>query len=367
MASTSKRRRVRKSAKEERTVKQRKTEQVELSLSDVTCPICLSVEVEPVTLPCQHEFCLPCFTDTIFKANKQCPLCRMRIGAWTRTATKECTLVNKNRWDDIRRIFPDEVRRRLSGEDDDISNEYVPPIPKVVSSPGAIRQEYEEQMRQLADELARENRAGEELARKIAEEERQALEEQRRLEENDEHLAWNIAHEDTSSQSLCLCPDDGVVIKKGFPVQSHGDESKDSIGPEQSYFIPICVAPKTPVTTTVLAPAARAPDCAQYLPNFRDKACFSKSQLAATSEAVTNEVTAEPPLEQTQIEDQQADEGVRQRQLEEDFKLAKKIHSQLLSQERRHRTREDYQLRSRTRVMELRRHAPRKLRWRRTK
>ena len=50
----------------------------DLCLSDVMCPICLSIMIEPVLMPCNHMLCLPCFNETVDQTSLQCPLCRKR-------------------------------------------------------------------------------------------------------------------------------------------------------------------------------------------------------------------------------------------------------------------------------------------------
>ena len=35
--------------------------EVIVSLADVACPICLCILVEPVSMPCHHVICSPCF------------------------------------------------------------------------------------------------------------------------------------------------------------------------------------------------------------------------------------------------------------------------------------------------------------------
>ena len=59
-----------------------------VDLSDVTCPICLSLMMEPVKMPCDHVLCHGCFTKTVNNANLVCPICRLRISVWCRRATK---------------------------------------------------------------------------------------------------------------------------------------------------------------------------------------------------------------------------------------------------------------------------------------
>lgn len=168
-----------------------------LTESDVTCPVCLSMVVEPVTMPCAHEVCNSCFTSTVLMANKECPMCRMRIASWARKAAREGTLVNRTRWELIKSRFPQQVARRLSGDD---SRAGTPQriVPRSLCEPGEIRREYEEQ-RQRAEAEWRQEReleaqAGEALAQQLASEEERALEEQRRQLRRDQRLAclWGV-------------------------------------------------------------------------------------------------------------------------------------------------------------------------------
>ena len=65
------------------------------------CPICLSVLVEPVAMPCRHVTCLPCFQATVAQACLACPLCRARVGPWCRRATRQGTLVHTGLWEAV--------------------------------------------------------------------------------------------------------------------------------------------------------------------------------------------------------------------------------------------------------------------------
>ncbi|ELU16865.1 hypothetical protein CAPTEDRAFT_89528, partial [Capitella teleta] len=95
-----------------------------LRFSDCACPVCLSVLIEPVTMPCDHELCMPCFKQNVEEANFTCPLCRKRISTWVRRATRTNSLVNTKRWCQIQKAFPDKVQKRLQGvEDDQTSDE----------------------------------------------------------------------------------------------------------------------------------------------------------------------------------------------------------------------------------------------------
>ncbi|XP_075538310.1 E3 ubiquitin-protein ligase rnf168-like [Dermacentor variabilis] len=168
-----------------------------LTESDVTCPVCLSMVVEPVTMPCGHEVCNSCFANTVLMANKECPMCRMRIASWARKAAREGTLVNRRRWELIKSRFPQQVARRLSG-DDSRAGTPLRIVPRSLCEPGEIRREYEQQ-RQQAEAQWRQEReleaqAGEALAQQLASEEERALEEQRRQLRRDQRLAclWGV-------------------------------------------------------------------------------------------------------------------------------------------------------------------------------
>ena len=87
--------------------------------TDFTCPICLQILIEPVVMPCDHEVCGPCFKQNVEEANFLCPLCRMRISSWARRNSRNGTLVNVKRWEQIQKLFPDRCQKRLRGEDDE--------------------------------------------------------------------------------------------------------------------------------------------------------------------------------------------------------------------------------------------------------
>ena len=88
------------------------------SFTDFLCPICLQILIEPVQLPCQHELCMECFKMHVENTSLQCPMCRLRISIWVRNNTKSNTLINKQRWELIKSLFPERVQRRLNGCDD---------------------------------------------------------------------------------------------------------------------------------------------------------------------------------------------------------------------------------------------------------
>ncbi|KAJ8734871.1 hypothetical protein PYW08_014121 [Mythimna loreyi] len=120
-----------------------------LELKDVFCSICQSILIEPVTLPCYHDFCQRCFNGSIENNALCCPLCRLRIGSWLRTATKQKNLVNVELWNFIQSKFPQEIEIKTKGEDIHLPEEV--PLPRI-SEPGEIRSEYEAELRRLRAE-----------------------------------------------------------------------------------------------------------------------------------------------------------------------------------------------------------------------
>lgn len=86
-----------------------------LCLEDVTCKICLELMVEPVSLPCQHKLCFPCYESCVQKSNLCCPMCRKRISVWCRQATKNNTIVDKELGERIKAEFPDQVKLKCEG------------------------------------------------------------------------------------------------------------------------------------------------------------------------------------------------------------------------------------------------------------
>lgn len=92
----------------------------EVNLRDFICPVCRGILIEPVTLPCTHNLCLRCLKGTFEHNSLSCPLCRVRVGSWLRTATKSETLVNNALWQLIRTRFPNEVEGKQNGDEEDI-------------------------------------------------------------------------------------------------------------------------------------------------------------------------------------------------------------------------------------------------------
>ncbi|XP_052106415.1 E3 ubiquitin-protein ligase rnf168-like [Mytilus californianus] len=170
-----------------------------ITIEDCMCSICMCIFVEPVTMPCTHTLCMPCFKQNVEATSLTCPLCRKRISTWARKAAREKCLVNKALWAKIQSMFPDRVERRLEGEDqeDDMSIDVFHPIINL-ARPGEIRQEYEEQLKRLEKERElerqREQEASEALIRKLEEEQKVKSVHQQLIEERDLELAKELEH-----------------------------------------------------------------------------------------------------------------------------------------------------------------------------
>lgn len=92
----------------------------EMNLRDLMCPVCRGILIEPVTLPCTHNLCLRCLKGTFEHNSLSCPLCRVRVGSWLRTATKSESLVNGSLWQYIRSRFPKEIQNKSNDDVTDI-------------------------------------------------------------------------------------------------------------------------------------------------------------------------------------------------------------------------------------------------------
>ncbi|KAM6225165.1 E3 ubiquitin-protein ligase RNF168 [Rhynchocyon petersi] len=174
------------------------------SLSECQCQICTEILIEPVTLPCNHTLCNPCFQSTVEKANLCCPFCRRRVSSWTRYHARRNSLVNMELWEIIQKYYPKECKLRACGqESEEIVDDFQPV--RVLSIPGELRREYEEERSKVEAERRaseeEENKASEEyiqrlLAEEEEEEKRQAEKRQREMEEqlkSDEELARKLS------------------------------------------------------------------------------------------------------------------------------------------------------------------------------
>ncbi|KAK6195145.1 hypothetical protein SNE40_000629 [Patella caerulea] len=175
------------------------------TLEDCICPICMYILIHPVTMPCQHELCMPCFKQNVEESSLLCPMCRTRIGTWARLSTKQNKLVNEKRWQEIQKLFPEKVQRRLQGieseeDEDEVLETFHHPIVNI-AQPGEIRKEYEEQLQKLQKqrevEQSKEEAESAALIEKLQEEEEERQRElERQAEEQrlkDEELARQLS------------------------------------------------------------------------------------------------------------------------------------------------------------------------------
>ncbi|MCI4385951.1 hypothetical protein PGIGA_G00056560 [Pangasianodon gigas] len=207
-----------------------------LKRADCLCPVCLEIFLEPVTLPCTHTFCKPCFLETVDKANICCPLCRKRVSTWARLNGRNKTLVNTELWRRIQDAFPTQCQRRLNGVDEEEDVNMFIPKPKV-SQPGELRREYEEEINKFVEEKRAleeaERRASEEyIQRLLAEEEERVEEERRRQEErqleDDERLARLLSEELNSSPVL--------ETQRNIKVNDAAKKKKSIVGHIEKYL-----------------------------------------------------------------------------------------------------------------------------------
>ncbi|MBZ3874832.1 E3 ubiquitin-protein ligase RNF168 [Sciurus carolinensis] len=174
------------------------------SLSECRCQICVEILIEPVTLPCNHTLCNPCFQSTVEKASLCCPFCRRRVSSWTRYHTRRNSLINMELWEIIQKHYPKECKLRVSGQgSEEIVDDYQPI--HLLSKPGELRREYEEEISKVEAERRaseeEENKASEEyiqrlLAEEEEEEKKQAEKRRSEVEEqlkNDEELARKLS------------------------------------------------------------------------------------------------------------------------------------------------------------------------------
>ncbi|KAM4888540.1 E3 ubiquitin-protein ligase RNF168 isoform 1-T2 [Thomomys bottae] len=134
------------------------------SLSECQCQICVEILMEPVTLPCNHTLCRSCFQSTVEKASLCCPFCRRRVSSWTRYHARRNSLVNVELWETIQKHYPEECKRRVSGQESEEIVDNYQPI-RLLSKPGELRKEYEEEI----SKVEAERRATEEEENKVSE------------------------------------------------------------------------------------------------------------------------------------------------------------------------------------------------------
>ncbi|XP_075822984.1 E3 ubiquitin-protein ligase RNF168 isoform X1 [Microtus pennsylvanicus] len=163
------------------------------SLAECQCGICMEILLEPVTLPCNHTLCNPCFQSTVEKANLCCPFCRRRVSSWTRYHTRRNSLVNTDLWEIIQKHYAKECKLRVSGQESKEIVDDCQPV-RLLSKPGELRREYEEEISKVEAERQaskeEENKASEEYIQKLLaeEEEEEKRQTERRRSEMEEQL-----------------------------------------------------------------------------------------------------------------------------------------------------------------------------------
>ncbi|XP_042206844.1 E3 ubiquitin-protein ligase rnf168-like isoform X2 [Homarus americanus] len=178
----------------------------ELSISDVMCPICLSILIEPVTMPCSHSLCMQCFNQQVAQTSLACPLCRKRISVWVRRTSKTNRLIDTKLWQKIRDKFSAKVEARIRGVDDTDSEVFVPV--HSVSAPGEIRQEYEtflaKQLEEAALRKTEEEIASNRLIQLLQDQEKMKLRERRKEQELLAEKDAMLAHEVKEAEKMCM-------------------------------------------------------------------------------------------------------------------------------------------------------------------
>ncbi|CAG4923753.1 unnamed protein product [Colias eurytheme] len=220
-----------------------------LEIRDVICSICQSILIEPVTLPCYHDFCQRCFNGSIENNALCCPLCRLRIGSWVRTATKQKSLVNSKLWNFIQNKFPEEVDKKVKGEDiQGLSPEIK--LPRL-SKPGEIRSEYEAELQRLrAERLKLEQKQIQEtvvLIKKLKEEEEEAHKKYLESLKHDEMLAKKLQEEQQQHCEQQNVTQSKTVKKKITKVSSNRSRLKSLT--IDSYITKLRTPSKTSIIT----------------------------------------------------------------------------------------------------------------------
>uniref|UniRef100_G1Q694 RING-type E3 ubiquitin transferase n=1 Tax=Myotis lucifugus TaxID=59463 RepID=G1Q694_MYOLU len=207
-------------------------------LSAYQCKICLEILVEPVTLPCDHTLCKPCFQSIVEKSNLCCPFCRFWIAGWTRYHTRKNSLVNMQLWENIKKHYPEECNLRVSLQESQANYNDAPPV-HLISEPGELRREYEEEKRKM-EALQRakaeeENKASEEYIQQLlAEDEEKRKREIERQLKNDKALARKISF-DINFDAETAWASNRVITRSQTKIMNQ----QENTGDIQEYLSPI--------------------------------------------------------------------------------------------------------------------------------
>nr|XP_036869066.1 E3 ubiquitin-protein ligase RNF168 isoform X1 [Manis javanica] len=221
------------------------------SLSECQCGICVEILIEPVTLPCNHTLCNPCFQSTVEKASLCCPFCRRRVSSWTRYHTRRNSLVNTELWEIIQKHYPKECKLRASGQESEEIVDDCQPV-RLLCKPGELRREYEEEISKVEAERRaneeEENKASQEyiqrlLAEEQEEEKEQAEKRRREMEEqlkSDEELARKLSININCDGRILTSP---LNSRKSGPVtpssQNKSKNKQTNAGDIQKYLSPL--------------------------------------------------------------------------------------------------------------------------------
>lgn len=163
-----------------------------MDLSDYMCTICMGILIEPVTMPCKHTMCKVCFEKNLEVNSLLCPMCKKRVGTWARRK-KPGELVNAALWRQIQTRFPEKVKLKMDGFDEDMDelNELFPCLPTHMhADKGQIRSEFESDMAKWRTEI-------DELKQKEEEESLKLIKQLQQQDEEDvEQNSHNSVNED---------------------------------------------------------------------------------------------------------------------------------------------------------------------------
>ncbi|PVD18533.1 hypothetical protein C0Q70_21082 [Pomacea canaliculata] len=291
------------------------------TLDECKCPICMYILIEPVTLPCAHELCMPCYKKNVEEGSFTCPLCRTRISNWARKATKNNTLLDQKRWEQVKKLFPEKVQRRLDGlddvtdEDDMNDNEEIDlQYRRIVqlSKPGEIREEYEAEVKRLDHGAEEERRREEEASVALIQE--LVTEDNQHIQKN-QHLQQKIARQD---EKLAQAESTSLVLTLMWCFLPHQNPQRDSKGANTKlktvFKDPIKIEPQT--------------SCKRKVPKIEDS---NSSDLSRESPSKSRKDRGNSSNEDDEVGLSQEERDYRfALQLQKQFRLADKLHLKVL-------------------------------------
>ncbi|XP_041498361.1 E3 ubiquitin-protein ligase RNF168-like [Microtus oregoni] len=116
--------------------------------------------------------CKSCFKALLQKLFSSCPFCRTPVSSWALDHTHINSLINEELWQRIQAQYPEECKQRDPEEEQPswwVLSDALPA--QVLSKPGELRKEYEEEMMKMEaerqDTMERQTRASEEYIRQL--------------------------------------------------------------------------------------------------------------------------------------------------------------------------------------------------------